>query len=95
MIVNIMISAARTASIYIPAPAVIPVVIAQKRYKRSIGSFTAVRNRTMDNAPIINALHPVFRKHDFSLFFHHKEDSAKIIRKRLPRRKPLVNAEQL
>ena len=30
---------------------VMPVVMAQNRYKRSIGSLMAVRNRTMDNAP--------------------------------------------
>ena len=29
----------------------IPIEIDQKRKAKSIGSFTAVRNRTMDNAP--------------------------------------------
>ena len=48
-----IIAAARSASTYIPAPAVIPVVIAQNRYKRSIGSFTAVRKRTIESAPTI------------------------------------------
>ena len=30
-----------------------PDVIAQNRYRRSSGSFTAVRKRTIDNAPTI------------------------------------------
>ena len=42
---------ADAASRYIPAPVVMPAVMAQNRYSRSSGSLTAVRNRTMDSAP--------------------------------------------
>ena len=48
-----IITAVNRVNAYIPAPAVIPDVIAQNRYKRSIGSLIAVRKRTMDNAPTI------------------------------------------
>ena len=34
-----------------PAPVVMPVVMDQNRYNRSIGSLTAVRKRTIDSAP--------------------------------------------
>ena len=46
-----MTPAAASDSRYSPAPTVMPVVMAQNRYKRSIGSLMAVRNRTMDKAP--------------------------------------------
>ena len=48
-----MTAAVTSPSAYIPAPAVIPVVIDQNRYNRSSGSLTAVRKRTIDNAPTI------------------------------------------
>ena len=46
-----MTTAAINASRYMPAPVVIPVVMDQNRYNRSIGSLTAVRKRTIDSAP--------------------------------------------
>ena len=48
-----MMTAATRVSAYIPAPAVIPVVIDQNRYKRSRGSLTAVLNLTIERAPTI------------------------------------------
>jgi len=48
-----IITAVNRVNAYIPAPAVIPDVIAQNRYRRSIGSLIAVRKRTIDNAPTI------------------------------------------
>jgi spore coat protein H len=50
---DITYTAESNASTYIPAPAVMPDVIAQNRYRRSSGSFTAVRKRTIDKAPTI------------------------------------------
>ena len=41
------------ASRYIPAPIVMPPVMAQNRYSRSMGSLIAVRKRTMESAPTI------------------------------------------
>lgn len=39
----IITAPATTTSRYMPAPAAMPDVMAQNRYNRSIGSFTAVR----------------------------------------------------
>ena len=39
--------------VYILAPQIMPVLMDQNKNTRSMGSFTAVRNRTMDNAPTI------------------------------------------
>ena len=44
---------AKNAMTNSPAPQIIPTLMDQKRKTKSIGSFTAVRNLTMDNAPTI------------------------------------------
>ena len=41
------------ASIYSPAPQMMPVLIDQNRKSRSMGFFMALRKRTMERAPTI------------------------------------------